>query len=347
MKGKGIVCVITLVCAIAVFADLFDFVHWQVDGDLKRLAVVVFLGAWAFTFRKFLWRWTKRLSNEAGRFLIALRENWRRREERLTSQTGTLPMGLLEKWRRPEPWRKLGRWLWTIGVVILLVWMVWNLKQLGTLLFAGEKADSGELGMGALLRLATGIAPPTMASTLFSLGCNLWGLMGAWWLRRTTFGAAAVQWDMGRRVMVGSLALIYFVGRFAVAWLDYLVALAAPFVPDHWLLNVAWFFVLPPLALPTAGALALWSFIETVGWVVAVGFSAVVFIFNQFFQFENMVHIYRYKRTGLIQYLVRIGYWLRGEKPPEGPDDTKGGAVRDGRRSRENAEREGLGLRPL
>ena len=158
--------------------------------------------------------------------------------------------------------------------------------------------------------------------SVFRLWLNLWGLAGAAWLarlwRNPLYGTGT------RRLLTGGLALGLLLGRlltegrgfeFGVSQLGFGLGVVL--------------FALAPVAPFLVITLASMLIISVLGGVVMLVFSLVVGIpvalFNQLLQFDRAIHVYRYQERGLIGYIVRFGYWLRGEAmPPAPPDESRG-----------------------
>jgi type IV secretion system protein VirD4 len=125
-------------------------------------------------------------------------------------------------------------------------------------------------------------------------------------------------------VILAGLAAGMMFGRLFVGWLSW----AGSIIPESGILHLLAYSVAPPAVLFLAGGWALQTGLEFIGWNVIEGFgfciALPVVVFNQFLQFDNNRSVYKQQKTGLVGYIARFGYWLRGEKMPDMPDDTKG-----------------------
>lgn len=218
------------------------------------------------------------------------------------------------------------RFAWLVVGSVLLVyaalgfyagWMVSDaINNIATM--ASSRRQPEDLGLFArLLNWQNGSLPESLY-----LVFNIWALAGV----AALFGMRANPWDWGkwRRGLVAALALGMVIGRPFVGWLS----LLAPFLPETGIIHALIYSVAPPLLLLGVGVWALQTGLEAIGWqaIAAFGFCVAipVVLFNQLLQFDQALQVYRQQKHGLIGYIVRFGYWLRGEKMPDAPDDDKG-----------------------
>jgi type IV secretion system protein VirD4 len=218
------------------------------------------------------------------------------------------------------------RFSWAIVSLVVFAYVLaglyagWLLNDLGANLsaIASPRRQSNDFGpIAALFGLRQGSLPDTLY-----LVFNIWALAGVvflFFLRANPKG-----WKRWRRVLLGCLALGVVVGRPFVGWLSWV----APFLPETGVFHAIIYTLGPPILLLLAGGWALDMGLEAIGWqaIAAFGFCVAipVVLFNQLLQFDQALQVYRQQKSGLIGYVVRFGYWLRGEKMPDTPDDSKG-----------------------
>jgi type IV secretion system protein VirD4 len=83
--------------------------------------------------------------------------------------------------------------------------------------------------------------------------------------------------------------------------------------------------VIAPVILGLAGFLVIVGFGTSALGAFTIFVGVPVAIFNQIFEFEHALTVYRYKAHGLAAYVVRFVLWLRNERLPSAPpDDSKG-----------------------
>lgn len=216
-----------------------------------------------------------------------------------------------------------------IGAIVLayVVWGLFVAWVLGNLfgnvaeLVHPHQKDADSFGLLALVLAGSGLGHGTMTETL-SLTFNLWALAAAAAVLLLRFNP--MHWGRWQRVILGGLAAGMMFGRLFVGWLSW----AGSIIPEGGMLHLLAYTVAPPAVLFLAGGWALQTALQFVGWNVIEGFgfciALPVILFNQFLQFDNGLNVYRQQRTGLVGYIARFGYWLRGETMPDVPDDTKG-----------------------
>lgn len=231
------------------------------------------------------------------------------------------------KYERPVYERlKPFRWPWlVVGPVIIAYaalglfagWIITDFFS-NIQIMATSTRQPNDLGLFArLLKMQSGSLPESLY-----LVFNLWALAGI----AALFVLRVNPWEWGRwrRGIVAALALGVVIGRPFVGWLS----LFAPFLPETGVLHALIYSVGPPLILLGVGVWAIQATLEAIGWqaIAAFGFCVAipVVLFNQLLQFDQTLQIYRQQKGGLIGYVVRFGYWLRGEKMPDTPDDSKG-----------------------
>lgn len=150
---------------------------------------------------------------------------------------------------------------------------------------------------------------------IMSIRLNLafWALLGAMGL--ALFWSVPNKWLRGNRGGWLALSLSMFFGYPAVAW----AAGYFLWIP-FWLLR----FLAEPIVLSLAGMLVSLALFLSLSLLLGLFIGPVLLFFNQLIDLENALHIFRYKRSGLLGRLMQFRYWLRGEEWPDRPDDTKG-----------------------
>lgn len=152
-----------------------------------------------------------------------------------------------------------------------------------------------------------------------SLIITLWAFIGT--LGLATMGADPRRWIHPKGIAWGFSALFLMTGRPIVYWIN---AGYGWFDSLFGLMPVTWQLVIAPLLLIPLGSMMIVAPVALFYSIYFMLVAPVVMMFNQLMEFENNLIIYRYRRSGLISYLVRFGYWLRGEPLPDVPDDSKG-----------------------
>jgi hypothetical protein len=224
---------------------------------------------------------------------------------------------------------RFGRLILAALVLAYFIWGVCVGSLLGNIatnvieLVNPHKKPDAE-GLAALMNLlmaGSGLGGGRLTEGL-SLLFNLWALLGAAGLLVLRIN----PWHWGRWLRV-SLAGVFgglLLGRPFVGWLSW----AGVLLPDSGVFVVLTYTIAPPLVLLLAGGWSLQFVVELLGWQVLEIFAfwvvLPVVLFNQILQFDNTLKTYRQQQTGLVGYIVRLGYWLRRKPLPETPDDSKG-----------------------
>jgi len=171
-------------------------------------------------------------------------------------------------------------------------------------------------------------------SAVASLLVDFWGVVaGAAFL-----GVALnpLHWTNGKRLVIGCSMLAMMVGVLGAAMLHNIAFAVLGFFISGNVYNPmlgsdvvavaasAGFFLMP-LVLLALGALGMISIATIAGVLFTFLVGAPIVLFNQIFQFERMVTIYRHQEKDLAGYIARFVFWLRNEPMPETPpDDSKG-----------------------
>lgn len=209
--------------------------------------------------------------------------------------------------------------LWAFAVS----WLGTNIVQNIMALMSGTQEAKKPDGLGTLMEMllaASGLGHSL--SEKLSLAFNFWALAGAAGLVVLRYN----PWRLDRwaRVTWGGLALGMLVGRPFVGWLSW----AGKILPEEGLFTIFSYTVAPPLLMLLAGGFALQTALEMISWSMMESFAFCValpvIMFNQLLQFDNTLKTYRQQQAGLVGYITRLGFWLRGEKMPDVPDDSKG-----------------------
>ncbi len=195
------------------------------------------------------------------------------------------------------------------GVVVL--WLVWQSL--------------------VVLSIGSGLWQGGVTLPQLRLWLNLWALAGAvglaqvWRNRRGWTGGQRFRRSLiplglllGRPLMEGVLrwAMVYAMPKQAGAVGAVLLLVLGPVV-----MSLVMILVMTLVAACVISAVGLLA--SMIFWIVV---GVPVTLFNQILQFDRAIHIYRYRERGLIGYIVRFGYWLRGETPPPPPPDESRGA---------------------
>ncbi len=156
------------------------------------------------------------------------------------------------------------------------------------------------------------------AASIFTSVCDLWALLGVGGL--LLIGYNPLGWLGGRRLLLGSLAFGFAIGRFGIGY----IGLVFNMLPRELVNPTMLLGIVPPVLMLTLGM----TYIVTIGLTVGALFGFVVgvpvVLFNQILAFENSLLIYRYRRNSLAGYIVRFSYWISGTTAPEQADDSKG-----------------------
>lgn len=162
--------------------------------------------------------------------------------------------------------------------------------------------------------------PPWMArQSTIVMALDLWSFAAA--LICGFIFLNPLGWLNGKRLILGGFALAMMLGRLISGNVAYL-GNALP--PGAYISDVLIYAAAPFLLLVSGTAVILLiSFIIGVLFGFFIGIP--VMIFNQIFQFEQGLHIFRHQANGLAGYISRAVLWLRNEvSRPSPPDETKG-----------------------
>ena len=202
---------------------------------------------------------------------------------------------------------------------LVVAWLLSNIfSNIGELVHPTQGKD---IGLFNLLMAAGGLGRGAMTESL-SLIFNLWALLGA-------AGLMVLRWNPWRwgrwpRVILGGMIGGLLLGRPVVGWLSWAGAL----LPQSGVFVALTYTLAPPLVMLLAGGWALQFAFEAVGWQALGIFSLCValpvVLFNQMLQFDQALQVYNQQKAGLLGYITRFGFWLRGESPPDVPDESKG-----------------------
>jgi type IV secretion system protein VirD4 len=207
--------------------------------------------------------------------------------------------------------------IWAFFVTWLLSNLYGNIVELAH----PTQKSAGAFDWLALFLAGSGLGKGSVTETL-SLAFNFWALAAAGWILLLRFNPW--RWNRWLRVLLAGLAAGMMFGRLFVGWLSW----AGSIIPEEGILHFVSYAIAPPVVLFLAGGWALQTALGFVGWSVIAGFgfcvALPVILFNQILQFDNNLNVYKQQKTGLIGYVARFGYWLRGEKMPDVPDDSKG-----------------------
>lgn len=193
---------------------------------------------------------------------------------------------------------------WTIVALwgAYVLWTAWGTVSNAARLMGGS--SSGDVFQAAF-------NPPVMM-----LSVNLWSCAAA--LLVAFVVVNPMGWLNGKRLVIACTALAVMMGRFPIGVMTMLPSWNQP--QDPVLL-----FLVMPLDLAIFGSLLIAVLFMALG----VAFSAIVgvpvMLFNQIFQFERALTIYRYQSNSLAGWISRAIMWLRNIASPDaGPDDSKG-----------------------
>lgn len=170
-------------------------------------------------------------------------------------------------------------------------------------------------------RLISGSKPTDPFQAAFNpagplLSINLWGLASA---LLVAFAVVNPMYLLnGKRFVIACTALAAMMGRLTagvtVGLLSY-SNLVDPIV----------LFLITPWLLIASGSLVIVVFFMILGFAFSVLVGVPVMLFNQIFQFERSLRIYRYQSSSLAGWIARAIRWLWNMGTPDaGPDDSKG-----------------------
>lgn len=156
---------------------------------------------------------------------------------------------------------------------------------------------------------------------LDNLALNLWGLLGAAALAYV--GINPKRWIGMRRFILGGVALALCLGRPAQGLLSY-YALSLIERGSVW--DFVIWLIVDPLLMLMGGFMVIGAICAAIAAAFGLFIAIPVAAFNQIFEFERALTVYRYQRTGLTNYITRFIYWLAGEPLPAPPPDESRGA---------------------
>jgi len=145
---------------------------------------------------------------------------------------------------------------------------------------------------------------------------NIWGLIAVSYFALLKINL--IKWKGVRRLLFSSFAILMLMGRpFTTLFEPFFIKI------DDQLIYAILFVMTPPIMLIIGTVCFTLIFLLMLLVVNLICFPIALF-FSSIRAIEHDFIIHRYGQQGMIGYINRFHYWLRGETVPIQPDDSKG-----------------------